>query len=153
VSERDRLGGDLDSAEFAHGVEQGFWGLPERDNNIVYVVLHAPDGRSFTARMDCSSYWDEPILATFVDARGHQATPEAWPDGNRQFEQWIKFKSSPQFICWNQDRAGTQQHPEWKGHKAWQRKPNQLVSYLEYLRQMLNLPMNGYNRRNQSMAA
>jgi hypothetical protein len=147
AAEDDRLGRDLSSAEFNAYVEQGFWKVVERDENILYVLLCAPDERSFLARLDCSEYWDEPIHGTFVDLENRQSVPAAWPDGNTHFEQWIKFKSSPGFICWDQDREGLRHHLEWKTRKSWQKKPNQLVAYLDFLRQMIHVPALGYNRQ------
>jgi hypothetical protein len=142
----DWLERDLTSPEFLHGVEQGFWQLVQRDNNFVFVLLLAPDRRSFLARLDCSQYWDEPIRCVFVDKQTHAETQQAWPDGNTQFEQWIKFRNQPHFVCWDQDRGGIEHHPDRKGLKAWQKNPNQLVAYLNFLRQMLYLPDRGYRR-------
>lgn len=146
AAEPDRLGRDLASAEFAGYVRQGFWDLVERDQDTAYVLLHAPDSRSFLARLECSRYWDEPILGCFVDAKDRVPNSSAWPDGNASFEQWIKFKSTPGFVCWDQDRQGVQHHPEWRARKAWQKNPNQIVAYLDFLRQMLHLPARGYRR-------
>ena len=147
AAESDRLEQDLKSPEFLHGVTQGFWELSERDGNTVYVLLHAPDGRSFLARLECSNYWDEPIRCDFVDVAERTAKPEACPDGDAQFEQWIKYRSAPFFICWDQDRAGIQHHQEWRPLKAWQKQPNEIVAYLDFLCRMLYLPAHGYNRR------
>ncbi len=143
----DRLGTDLASAEFRHGVEQGFWELVSREGDQVHVLMRAHDGRTFLARMDCDRYWDEPIGCLFVDAVNRQVIPEAWPDGNGTFEQWIKFRRSPHFICWPQDRYGIGHHAEWRNLRQWQKKPNQIVAYLEFLQRMLYLPGNGYSRR------
>lgn len=147
ADEGDRLERDLKSSEFLHGVEQGFWEFVAYDKNIVYALLHAPDDRRFLARLDCSGYWDEPIRCDFVDEKERTSKPEAYPDGNHQFEQWIKFRHVPFFICWDQDRSGIEHHPEWRALKAWQKPPNQIVAYLDFLRQMLHLPSRGYNRR------
>lgn len=143
----DRLGQDLESDLFRKGVEQGFWELVEREQDTLYVLLHAPDGRDFLLKLDCSGYWEEPIGGVFVDSGNRQVKSEAWPDGNPTFEQWIKFRGTPFFICWDQDRFGLSHHPDWRGRKAWQKKPNQLWAYLDFLRQMLFLPGRGYNRR------
>lgn len=147
-SEPDRLARDIDSPEFLHGAEQGFWEFDTRDKNFVYVRLNAPDGRVFMARLDCASYWEEPICCEFVDPEDRTPKQSAWPNGNQHFEQWIKFRNAPHFICWDQDRAGIARHPEWKAHKAWQKRPNQIVAYLDFLRQTLYLPIRGYTRQN-----
>ena len=138
---------DLVSPELLHVIEQGFWNTPERNGNIVYVVLNAPDERTFLARLECSSYWDEPIECLFVDPKTRTVDLLSWPDGNATFEQWIKFKSNPPFICWDQDRRGIGYHQEWKLLKQWQKNSNQILSYLNFLRRMLNLPVYGYNRK------
>ena len=104
------LANDLASVEYLHGVEQGFWDLPERDGDVVYVNLYASDQRSFLARLDCSSYWEKPIGCLFVDPQTKTVDLSCWPDGNTVFQQWIKFKPQPQvppFICWDHDRGGT----------------------------------------------
>ena len=149
----DRLAVDLASPEFAAYVEQGFWEVVERDGDTLYVLLHAPDGRNFLARLDCSSYWEEPIGGTFVDMNMREPNPAAWSDGNAHFEGWIKFKGSPWFICWDQDRQGIQQHLEWKAFKSWQKKPNQILAYLDFINRMLQNPGNGYNRQKSGQDA
>jgi hypothetical protein len=149
----DRLGTDLASAEFLHGVEQEFWESVSREGDRVYILMHAPDGRKFLARMDCDHYWDEPIGCLFVDAATRQVIPAAWPDGNSTFEQWIKFRANPHFICWRQDRYGIERHQEWKNLREWQKKQNQIVAYLEFLQQMLYRPMNGYSRKPMPVAS
>ena len=143
----DRLGTDLASAEFLHGVGQEFWEFVSRKEDRVFILIHAPDGRKFLARMDCDHYWDEPIGCLFVDLINRQVVLEAWPDGSGTFEQWIKFRTSPPFICWPQDRFGIEQHQEWKNLREWQKKPNQIVAYLEFLQRMLYRPVNGYSRK------
>ena len=153
AGEEERLGRDLASPEFAAHVEQGFWSFVERDKDTVYVLLHAPDGRKFLARLECDNYWNEPIRCTFVAPQDRQSEPKAWPDGNAYFERWIKFKGTPWFICWPQDRQGIEHHKEWTALKAWQKKPNQLVAYLDFLRQMLHVPSRGYNCRNSNANA
>src|SRR5262249_37085038 len=107
----------------------------------------APDERSYMARLDCSQYWSEPIRCLFVDKETRAESGEAWPSGNGKFEGWIKFRRPPHFVCWDQDRAGIEHHVEWKASKAWQRRANQIVAYLDFLRQMLYLPYRGYCRR------
>jgi hypothetical protein len=143
----DRLGADLASPTFQHGVDQGFWGFLSRDEFIVRVCLFAPDERSFHIELNCTSYGDEPIAGRFVNAAG-QSVPEAWPCGNPTFEQWIKFRGTDRFICWDQDRiAVNQHHQDWKGRKAWKKKNNQIVTYLNFLRELLHLPARGYDRQ------
>jgi len=152
-AEADRLGSDLASPEFAHGVEQGFWELVSREQDVVSILLHAPDGRDFLARMECSDYWTGPIGCQFVDPSDGQVKAAAWPDGNGDFAQWVKFSGPPHFICWHQDRFAFQHHQEWKVLKEWQGKPSQIVAYLDFLRRMLHIPARGYNRRKSSTVA
>ena len=38
-------------------------------------------------------------------------------------------------------------HADWRTRKSWQKKTNQIVAYLDFLRLMLNVPARGYNRR------
>jgi hypothetical protein len=153
ANDGDRLARDLSSPEFAAYVAQGFWELAKREGHIVYVLMYAPDGRTFLARLDCSDYWTEPITGGFSDPADLMEKPAAWPDGNAHFEQWIKFKGTPWFICWDQDGRGIQHHQGWKARKAWQKKPNQLLAYLDFLRQMLHVPAFGYSRKNSQRSA
>lgn len=153
AEDNDRLARDLSSPEFAAYAAQGFWKLVKREGHIVYVLMYAPDERTFLARLDCSDYRTEPIAGGFVDPEDLAEKAAAWPDGNSCFEQWIKFKGSPWFICWDQDRRGISHHGEWKARKAWQKKPNQIVAYLDFLRQMLHVPAFGYNRKNSKESA
>jgi len=146
-AEIDRLARDLSSPEFLHGVEQAFWEFVAREQDFVYIRFHAPDGRSFIARLLCSDYWNEPIGCVFVDCTNREPGRTAWPDGNGKFEQWIKFRDANPFICWDQDRFGIVHHLDWKGRKAWQKQPNQIVGYVEFLRQMLHVGSRGYNCR------
>jgi hypothetical protein len=71
---------------------------------------NAPSSLAYSLRKPSErcQYWDEPICGTFVDPKDRQNRPAAWPDGNTTFEGWIKFKGSPWFICWDQDRQGIQ---------------------------------------------
>ena len=149
----DRLGTDLASDEFLHGVEQDFWEFVSREGDRVFILMHAPDGRKFLARMDCDRYWDEPIGCMFVDPVNHQVIPQAWPDGSGTFEGWIKFRGNPHFISWHQDRYAFESHQDWKNLREWQKKPNQIVAYLDFLRQILYLPRNGYNRKPMPVAS
>lgn len=145
---------DLSSAEFMVGVEQEFWSIPERSGHLVYVTLFAPDGRSFMAQLDCSSYWEQPIRCLFVNPATKTVDLNFWPHGNQQFEQWIKFRPSPNppFICWPQDRGAIEigRHFDWQPEKQWQRQENQIVAYLNFLRKMLHVPANGYLRKSNT---
>lgn len=149
----DRLSEDLASLEFQRGFEQQFWQLESRNDHLVFVWLIAADERRFLAVLDCTSYGDEPILGRFIDPETRQCSSSAWPVGNAQFEQWIKFKGTPLFICWDQDREGLNHHGDWRARQSWKRNPNQLVAYLDFLRQMLHLPSRGYERRPLNHAA
>lgn len=139
----ERLTRDLASPEFQAGAEQGFWELAGRKGDMVHVRLNAPDGRVFLARFDCTGYWNEPISCSFIPC----GSPQVWPDGDVTFEGTIKFRSSPGFICWDQDRQGIYHHPEWRQSQAWQKKENQIVGYLDFLRTMLHVPARGYTRK------
>jgi hypothetical protein len=144
----DRLTKELASAEFRHGVAQGFWELVDRQNDTVFVWAYAPDNRRYMMRLYCDQYDSEPIGGRFVDPIDHQVKPQAWPDGNVAFEQWVKFRPGAEnFICWDQDRYGIAHHADWKGLKKWEKEANKLVAYLNFIRQMLWLRDRGYNRR------
>jgi hypothetical protein len=152
------LNADLTSAEYLQGVEQGFWGMPERVGDTVYITLNAPDGRIFLGQFDCSAYWEQPIRCLFVNPETRRVDLSFWPDGNAYFEQWIKFKTTapnPPFICWDQDRGGMDigGHKDWQSLKKWQSEKNQLVVYLNFLRRMLHVESNGYLRKKSSTTA
>jgi hypothetical protein len=146
MADSAKLLAHLQSEEFEHGVRQRFWALQEVCGSTVYVWLFAPDDRSYLIELDCFGYGDAPIRGRFVDSATRQCVSSAWPQGNATFEQWIKF-SRDFFICWDQDQAGIEHHSDWKARKAWE-KPNQLVSYLDFLRQLLHVEARGYLRKN-----
>lgn len=152
MADRQRLLDDLGSVAFVRGVEQGFWEPAEVHEWIVYVRLHAPDGRTFLGEFDCTGYGDEPIRCQFVDPDAHQRIPSAWPRGNGVFNGWVKFSGTELFVCWDQDREGIRHHPAWRDRRAWTRKPNQIVAYLDFLRQLLHVPARGYEHRTPSAA-
>lgn len=142
----DKLAGDLESAEFQHGCDQGFWELVHRDGMSVFVRLNAPDGRHYLLKLDCSGYGDEPIAGQFVD-NDRRCVNSAWPKGNSTFEQWVKFKDANPFICWPQDRIAIDvHHRDWRAAKSWTTKKNQLVAYINFLRELLHYPARGYER-------
>ena len=143
----DKLDDDLASPEFQHGVDHLFWELVERSGDRVYIRLFAADDRPYLAEFNCTSYGQEPIECRFVDPATHQCVESAWPHGNGTFEQWIKFKSPNLFVCWDQDAAGLRHHPEWRDRKAWTRTKNEITAYLNFLRELLNLPIRGYQRQ------
>jgi hypothetical protein len=142
----EQLIADLSSAEFQHGVEHGFWDFVDREGMILYINVHAPDGRDYLAQLDCENYGCEPIACKFVDPKTRLCANEAWPAGNNIFGQWVKFGDPKPFICWNQDRIGIEHHQEWRQHKPWTKRPNQLVTYLDFLRKLLHLESWGYHR-------
>jgi len=149
------LNADLTSVEYLHGVEQGFWGMPERVGDLVYITLNAPDDSTFVGQFDCSFYWEQPIRCLFVDPETRKVDLSCWPQGNAHFEQWIKFKTTPPnlpFICWDQDRGGMDigGHKDWLSLKKWQSEKNQIVAYLNFLRRLLHIEANGYLRRKSS---
>ena len=143
----DKLQDDLNSAEFRHGVDQLFWELVQRDGMTVYIRLFAADQRSFLGRFSCEKYGEQPIDCKFVDPETHACVESAWPRGNPIFEQWVKFRTPHLFVCWDQDADGIKHHEDWRPRKAWTKTTNQVVAYLNFLRGLLNLPKNGYERR------
>jgi hypothetical protein len=143
----DRLDEDLTSPEFQHGVDQLFWELVDRSGSLVFVRLFAPDGRSYLVRFACEKYAEQPLDGRFVDEQTRVCIESAWPRGNAVFEQWIKFKSPHLFICWDQDAGGISHHENWRPLKAWLKTQNPIVAYLNFLREMLNLPARGYQRQ------
>jgi hypothetical protein len=145
----ERLKADLESELFQHGHTQGFWELVLHEGWFVYVRLLAPDNRSYTVELDCTEYGDASIRGRFVDDQ-RRCVATAWPRGNATFEQWIKFRDANPFICWDQDRSGIEHHPEWKARRAWARKSNQLVTYLNFQRELMHLPARGYERLNRA---
>lgn len=140
----EKLTTDLNSPEFLHGTGQRFWELVEQSGMVIFICLYAADKRGYIARFDCDSYGAEPIACRFVDTATRQCVASAWPQGNSTFEQWVKFREGNLFICWDQDRLGISHHPDWRCRKAWSKHPNQIVSYLDFLRRLLHLPILGY---------
>lgn len=140
---------DLASELFREGVEQGFWSSPDRESNRVFITIFAADGKSFLARLDCSSYGDQPIRCEFVNPKTRQVDMAYWPQGNDVFVRWVKFNHNPPFICSPQDRGGIDvgNHSEWRTLKQWHKTPNQIVSYLDFLRQLLHVESLGYLRQ------
>jgi hypothetical protein len=143
----DKLRNDLESPEFSHGADQLFWALVERTGAVVYVRVFAPDDRTYLARFTCEKYGEEPIDCKFVDSASRQCVESAWPQGDAAFEQWIKFKAPHLFICWDQDASGIRHHEDWRPRKAWMKTTNPIVTYLNFLRERLNLPIHGYRRQ------
>ena len=139
---------DLESPDFHHGVQQGFWKLVRRDNDVLYIELYAPDDRSYLARLTCDCYGTQPIDAKFVMPETLTVSEAAWPKGNNVFNGWMKFAGTDLFICWDQDRTGIARHPEWATRRAWTMSSNQLVTYLDFFRRMLHLPARGYASKN-----
>jgi len=140
------LEADLRSADFLHGIEQGFWTFVDRAGARVYMRLYAADGRSYLLELECTRYGDEALLGSFVTEDSHQCVAAAWPRGNGVFQQWIKPDPGNLFICWDQDRAGIGHHGNWRSNEAWKKTGNPLVSYLDFMRQLLNNLMRGYER-------
>ena len=146
ATDGDKLDAALASPEFVHGIDQLFWELVERSGDVVYMRLLAPDDRSYLARFTCEKYGEEPIDCKFVDSQTRACTEAAWPKGDPAFEQWIKFRHPHLFICWEQDAGGIKQHPDWRQRKAWMKTKNPIISNLNFLREMLHLPIRGYTR-------
>src|SRR5437667_5912171 len=76
------LEADLRSADFLHGIEQGFWTFVDRAGARVYMRLYAADGRSYLLELECTHYGDEPLLGRFVTEDSRQCVAAAWPRGN-----------------------------------------------------------------------
>jgi hypothetical protein len=146
MADLQRLIDDLSSAEFQRGIEQEFWELVDRQEWKVYVRLVAADGRVYVVELDCAGYRDEPIHGRFVDPATRQCVASAWPQGSGAFTGWVKF-TGELFICWDQDREGIQRHPDWRQRRMWTQKPNQVVAYLDFLRQLLHVESFGYQRQ------
>jgi hypothetical protein len=143
----DRLAADIESAAFQNGVDQKLWELIARAGTALDVRIAASDSGGYLIRLDCTDYWDQAILGQFIDCQTKQCVPSAWPQGSGIFQQWIKYSPGNLFICWDQDRGGISRHSEWAFRKSWQKKTNQLVSYLEFIHRLLWLPQYGYSRR------
>jgi hypothetical protein len=143
----DRLAADLASAAFQNGVHQELWELVARSGDALDVRIAAPDSAWYLLLLDCTNYWEQAILGQFIDPQTRQCVASAWPQGDGTFQQWIKFSPGNLFICWDQDRTGISKHSEWTFKKAWQRRTNQVVSYLEFVHTLLWLPKYGYSRR------
>lgn len=145
----DKLATDLVSPEYLHGVEQRFWGQPDRHGDAVYIPVHGPDGRIFLGQFDCSGYGEHPIRCLFVNPDTRQVDLKFWPDGDAEFERWVKFKAARPFICWPQDRGAIDigGHRDWQSSKEWQKEQNQIVAYLNFLRTMLHVRARGYCRQ------
>jgi len=81
----EKLATYLASPEYLHGLEQGFWGRPDRNGDIVCIPVHGPDkgipGRSSIAR-DMETSQSAAFL--FVPTRG----------------KWISRRSTPRTQIW-----------------------------------------------------
>jgi hypothetical protein len=143
---------DLNSDDFAHGVAQEFWKFDKRVGTTVYVTMFAMDGDRFLLETQCDRYGDEPILGRFVDPQSYTCVSSAWPIGNEVFGGWFKWQPNDLFICWPGDRGGIQRHADWRAQARWRQGKNQLVDYLEFVRQCLNLRSRGYLPRAQQAA-
>ncbi|MEQ1802606.1 MAG: hypothetical protein ABL989_11840 [Gammaproteobacteria bacterium] len=142
----DALSQDLESEAFKHGAGQAFWALEERRGDVLYIRLMAPDGRSYLLRLTCDQYRTEPLLGQFVDPATRQPVTSAWPQGDQHLSGWLKWNPGELFVCWPGDRAGLAHHPEWRAQRQWDRPPNPLVNYLDFMRRCLWVPGNGYHR-------
>ncbi len=147
MDSKAKLYADIESGAFRKGVENAFWELDSIIGNRIYVWLFAPDLRSYLMELECSSYGDEPIQGSFIDPTTRQCDLSAYPRGTPVFEGWIKFQSTPPFICWDQDRGSLEigGHADWRPRAAWKTN-NQIVSYLDFIRGRLNIPECGYLR-------
>lgn len=143
---------DLSSVDFARGADQEFWKLEKRVDSTVYVTMFAMDGDTYLLEMQCDRYGEEPILGRFVDAKSYACVSSAWPMGNEVFGGWFKWQPNDLFICWPGDRGGLQRHADWRTQGRWRQSKNQLVDYLEFVRQCLNLPARGYLPRTRQAA-
>lgn len=144
---KTQLQKDLESDDFLKGVENAFWELDSVIGSRVFVWIFDPDTHSYLMELECSLYGDQPIRGWFVDPVSRKCELHAWPQGNHVFEGWVKFKSDPAFICWDQDRGAIDigGHTDWRSRAAW-KTGNQIVSYLDFIRRLLHIPENGYLR-------
>lgn len=144
---QDRLAADLASAAFQNGITQKLWELIARSGNSLDVHIAAPDSGWYLLLLDCNNYWEQAIWGQFIDPKTRQCVASAWPVGDGTFQQWIKCTPGNLFICWDQDRIGISKHSEWAHKKSWQKRQNQVVSYLDFIHTLLWLPKFGYSRR------
>lgn len=142
---------DLDAALEDGRIQRGeaseFWRCRERDGHIVYFNVTAWDGDCYLLELSCDRFWDEPIRGRFADPDTKQCLSSAWPRGDQTFAGWFKWDPSNLFICWPADRGGIEHHTDWRILKYWQKDPNPLHQYLEFIRKCLNLRSLGYQPR------
>ena len=146
-SKLDLLQNHIDSKEFRHGVQQGFWTLLERCEHILLVQFSAMDDEEYLMKLDCDRYGQQAIGGKFVDPISKDCITTAWPAGNGVFEGWVKWKPGNFFLCWPGDRFGIQHHSDWVARLQWQGEPNQLVKYLNFIRRLLWKKTWGYSGR------
>lgn len=146
----ERLKADIESPEFRAGVHHEFWRLRLQLGDLLYIELLAPDGRTFVAEFNCSSYETEPLSCRFVDKNSLKCTTEAWPKGDATLASWLKWDPQYFFICWPQDRRAIDgYHQEWRQLAAWTKTTNKLVTYLGFLQELLYVPERGYLRQSR----
>ena len=146
------LASSLASPEFERGVSEEFWDLRQVSESTLYVAMFASDGEQYVLELQCDSYGAEPIRGRFVDPESLVCVSSAWPTGNGIFAGWFKWDPQNFFICWPGDRGGVMHHPEWRALEHWRKTSNQLVQYLEFIRQCLTLPARGYQPRSAQAA-
>lgn len=149
---RDTVAASLNSPEFERGISQEFWELQEVVRHLVYVVMTARDGERYHLELQCDSYGSEPIRGRFVDSGSLACVSTAWPTGNATFAGWFKWSPNELFICWPGDRGGIEHHADWRALQHWCKTSNQLVQYLEFIRQCLTLPARGYQPQSAQAA-
>lgn len=143
------LSAALESVQVQRGETSGFWKFRERNGDNVYFEVFAWNGDSYVLELACDRLGDEPIRGRFVDFITKRCVSEAWPTGNPTFAGWFKWDSPNLFICWPGDRGGIEHHADWRAQKYWQKTPNQLHQYLEFIRKCLNIQAQGYQPRSQ----
>lgn len=142
------------SSEVHQGEAAGFWRYVDHKGDIVYFELFAWDGGAYVLELTCDQFQKEPILGRFVDPKTRQCVTEAWPRGGTRFAEWFKWETGNLFICWPGDRGGISHHAEWRQLRHWNKTPNPLHQYLEFIRQCLTIRGLGYQpRKSESRAA
>lgn len=143
----DQLRCDLESTNFRHGVEQGFWSLLDHVGDLVHLKFFARNGDLYVMRLECDGYGQQAIGGKFVDPATRICVSSAWPCGNHPFSDWVKWDPQNLFICWPGDRYGIKHHPDWVSQQYWKRSPNQIVTYGDFIRRLLWIRKFGHTGR------
>lgn len=142
----------LKSTEVLQGEEAGFWKFVDREGDVVYFEVTAWTRDVYLLQLTADKFQDEPMLGRFVDFRTRACTADAWPRGTNKLAEWIKWEAGNLFICWPGDRGGIGHHSEWREQRYWNKTPNPLHQYLEFIRKCLRIRANGYQPRSSRAA-